>query len=79
MLEKHTQFQAVTLVIVKFSDIKEKIIPFFEKYQIKGTKYNDYLKFKEAALLIKNKEHLGVAEKGLNKIIDLKKSMNKKD
>lgn len=53
------------------------IYTFFEKSQIKGTKYNDYLKFKEAAVLLKNKEHL--TEKGLNKIIDLKKSMNKKD
>ena len=34
VLEKHTQFQAVTLVIVKFSDIKEKIIPFFESYPL---------------------------------------------
>jgi len=53
------------------------IIPFFEKYPIKGTKYNDYIKFKEAAIIIKNKEHL--TEKGLNKVIDLKKSMNKND
>jgi NADH:ubiquinone oxidoreductase subunit K len=64
-------------IVTKIDDIIVHIIPFFEKYQIKGTKYNDYLKFKEAAVLIKNKEHL--TEKGLNKIIDLKKSMNKKD
>jgi hypothetical protein len=64
-------------IVTKIDDIIVHIIPFFEKYQIKGTKYNDYLKFKEAAILIKNKEHL--TEKGLNKIIDLKKSMNKKD
>jgi NADH:ubiquinone oxidoreductase subunit K len=44
------------------------------------TKINDimmYIKFKEAAIIIKNKEHL--TEKGLNKVIDLKKSMNKND
>lgn len=64
-------------IVTKIDDIIVHIIPFFEKYQIKGTKYNDYLKFKEAAVIIKNKEHL--TEKGLNKIIDLKKSMNKKD
>ena len=58
-------------IVTKIDDIIVHIIPFFEKYQIKGTKYNDYLKFKEAAVLIKNKEHL--TEKGLNKIIDLKK------
>lgn len=64
-------------IVTKIDDIIVHIIPFFEKSQIKGTKYNDYLKFKEAAVLLKNKEHL--TEKGLNKIIDLKKSMNKKD
>ena len=36
------------------------------------TKYKDYVNFKEAATLIKNKEHL--TEKGLNKIIELKNS-----
>jgi len=41
------------------------------------TKYKDYVNFKEAATLIKNKEHL--TEKGLNKIIELKKYMNKND
>jgi len=64
-------------VATKINDIIIHIIPFFDEYKIKGTKYNDYLKFKEAAVLIKNKEHL--TEKGLNKIIDLKKSMNMKD
>ena len=64
-------------VVTKINDIMMYIIPFFEKYPIKGTKYNDYIKFKEAAIIIKNKEHL--TEKGLNKVIDLKKSMNKND
>lgn len=64
-------------VVTKINDIITYIIPFFDKYLIKGTKYNDYIKFKEAAIIIKNKEHL--TEKGLNKVIDLKKSMNKND
>ncbi len=45
------------------------------KYKIEGSKYKDYVKFKEAAILINNKEHL--TEKGLNKIIELKITMNK--
>jgi NADH:ubiquinone oxidoreductase subunit K len=64
-------------VVTKINDIIIHIIPFFDEYKINGTKYNNYLKFKEATVLIKNKEHL--TEKGLNKIIDLKKSMNMKD
>jgi len=62
-------------VVTKINDIIIHIIPFFDEYQIKGTKYNNYLKFKQATVIIKNKEHL--TEKGFNKIIDLKKSMNK--
>jgi hypothetical protein len=66
-------------IVTKINDIIIYIIPFFEKYKIEGSKYKDYVNFKEAAILIKNKEHLGGAEKGLNKIIELKNSMNKND
>jgi hypothetical protein len=72
------------LIVTKINDIITYIIPFFDKYKIEGpaasqlrsfaaspTKYKDYVNFKEAATLIKNKEHL--TEKGLNKIIELKK------
>jgi hypothetical protein len=64
-------------VVTKINDIIINIIPFFEKYKIQGYKYNDYLNFKEAAVLVKNKEHL--TEKGLNKILKLKKNMSKND
>ena len=73
----HKNRKVCEFVVTKINDIIMYIIPFFEKYPIKGTKYNDYIKFKEAAIIIKNKEHL--TEKGLNKVIDLKKSMNKND
>ena len=59
------------LIVTKINDIITYIIPFFDKYKIEGSKYKDYVNFKEAATLIKNKEHL--TEKGLNKIIELKK------
>lgn len=64
-------------IITKINDIIINIIPFFDQYKIEGSKYKDYVNFKEAAFLIKNKEHL--TEKGLNKIIELKNSMNKND
>ena len=64
-------------IVTKINDINTYIIPFFDKYKIEGSKYRDYVNFKEAAILIKNKEHL--TEKGLNKIIELKKCMNKND
>jgi hypothetical protein len=62
-------------IVTKINDIIIYIIPFFDKYKLEGSKHNNYLKFKEAALLVKNKEHLN--EKGLTKIIEIKKSMNK--
>ena len=62
-------------ITTKINDIIMYIIPFFDQYKIEGSKYNDYIKFKEAAFLIKNKEHL--TETGFNKIIELKNSMNK--
>jgi NADH:ubiquinone oxidoreductase subunit K len=64
-------------IITKIHHIIIYIIPFFDKYKIEGSKYKDYVNFKEAAILINNKEHL--TEKGFNKIIELKKSMNKND
>ena len=64
-------------IVTKINDIILYIIPFFDKYKIEGSKYKDYVNFKEAAILINNKEHL--TEKGFNKIIELKNSMNKND
>ena len=75
VLEKHTQFQAVTLVIVKFSDIKEKIIPFFESYPLIGIKQKDFLDWCKIAILMKDKLHL--TPEGLNLIRTIKDGMNK--
>ena len=59
-------------IVTKINDIIIYILPFFDKHRIEGSKYNDYLNFKKAAILIKSKEHL--TEKGLSKIIELKNS-----
>jgi hypothetical protein len=57
-------------IVVKFSDIIEKIIPFFDKYKIAGVKNKDYQDFKKVAELIKNKE-------GMEIIYKIKAGMNK--
>lgn len=62
-------------VVSKLLDIKEKIIPFFEKYPILGTKYLDYLDFKQTALLVDKKEHL--TNEGYETILALKAGMNR--
>lgn len=64
-------------IITKINHIILYVIPFFDKYKIESSKFKDYVNFKEAAILIKNKEHL--TKKGLNKIIELKSYMNKKN
>lgn len=62
-------------VVTKIDDIINIIIPFFDKHIILGSKHMNYVKFKEAANIIKNKQHLN--EVGINKIKELKNSMNK--
>jgi len=48
------------------------IIPFFEKHPIAGSKHLNFLDFKSAALIIKNKEHLNQDGVGLEKVLQLK-------
>jgi len=42
----------------KFSDIEEKIIPFFKKYSINGVKSLDLSDFCKVVEIIRMKEHL---------------------
>lgn len=62
-------------IVTRFKDISGVIIPFFEKYLIKGSKQKDFKDFKEVALLISNKAHL--TSQGLEKICKIKVGMNK--
>jgi LAGLIDADG endonuclease len=57
-----------------FSSIKNILIPHFLKYPLRGTKYLDFLSFKEAFHIIESKEHL--TEEGLNKLYKISKGMN---
>nr|YP_010991042.1 LAGLIDADG endonuclease [Pappia fissilis]WOX61315.1 LAGLIDADG endonuclease [Pappia fissilis] len=75
VIEKHTQFPAVTLVIVKFSHIIEKVIPFFELYPLIGIKQKDFLDWCKVARLMNGGSHLTI--EGLNLIRTIKDGMNK--
>lgn len=61
--------------VVKFSDIKEKIIPLFKKSPIAGVKAKDLEDFCKVVELMQNKAHL--TEEGLNKIRKIKAGMNR--
>lgn len=61
--------------VVKYSDLTEKIIPFFEKYPIIGIKSQDFADFRRVALLMKDRKHITL--EGLNQINHIKAGMNK--
>ena len=63
-------------LVTSFSDINDKIIPFFKKYGIKGAKANGFADFCKAAEIIKAKDHL--TSDGLNQVLNLKHGMNLK-
>jgi hypothetical protein len=66
--------ESTLLQIKNYSDITNKIIPFFSQYPILGVKSLDFADFKKVAELMKNKEHL--TEAGFNKIIKIVEKMN---
>ena len=72
---KYPDKLAVSLTILKLSDINEKIIPFFNKYPIDGIKLNDYLDWCKINQLMNNGLHL--SNEGLNIIQKIKSGMNK--
>jgi len=55
---KHSTRDSVDYLCFKFTDIDEKIIPFFQEYPILGVKSLDYQDWLLAAELIKSKAHL---------------------
>ena len=50
--------KAGDFIVTKFEDIYTKIISFFYKYPLQGSKFLDFYDFNRVAELIKNKAHL---------------------
>lgn len=65
----------INFKVTKFSDLTEKIIPFFNKHSILGVKALDFADFVRVANLMKDKSHL--SKQGLDQIHQIKESMNK--
>ncbi len=55
-------------------DLLEKILPFFEKHELKTVKNIDFKKFRSVLLMIKKNEHLSI--EGIQKIKEIKTVMN---
>ena len=73
-IELDLKQSAVYFVVTNLKDILEKIIPLFDKYNIKGIKQSDYKDFIRIAMLLQDKQHL--SEAGLSKINSIKSNMN---
>ena len=71
---KEKNNDVVRLRVENFSNIDEKLIPFFTKYPKQSNKYLDYLDFKKACTLKKEKAHL--TEEGISLISDLQGQRN---
>ena len=67
---KYKNRSVCEFIVTKIDHVFNHIIPFFDKHNIRGSKNPDFLDFKSAALIIRNKEHL--KEDGLKKILQLK-------
>lgn len=63
-------------IVEKFTDIRDKIIPIFEKFKLHSIKSLNYEDFKKASLLIEKKAHL--TRKGLDELKVIKGRMNKR-
>ena len=59
--------------VSNIKDLSEKIIPFFDRYQLRAKKRYTYKIFKQIVLMIRNKEHLNNI--GYNKILHLRQKI----
>lgn len=66
---------SLTFTVRKLSDIKDKIIPFFQKYPLQGEKSRDFLDFCKVVKIMEDKSHL--TELGIKRIKSIKSGMNK--
>jgi len=70
------KFREPWIKVSNFSDIYNKVIPFFKKYPLQGKKKENFRVFCEAANLIKEKKHLNRAE--IENIKKLRESVQNK-
>lgn len=64
-------------IVAKMDIILQNIIPFFDKHPILGSKHLSYLDFKKVAFMVKNKQHLNADKRGLQEVLQLKKTITR--
>jgi hypothetical protein len=73
-IELNLARSTVNFLVTKYTDVSDKVIPFFDKYPLKGAKVSNYNYFKEVSLLMSKKAHL--TEQGISEIQSIKSKMN---
>ncbi len=73
---KGPKSNVMTYTVSKRDDLRTRIIPFFERYQLNSQKHQDFLRFREVVLAMHRKEHLTQA--GFRRIVRAAFSMNKR-
>lgn len=75
----NTERDVLTFSISQLNDIETILIPLFDKFTLNTTKYLDYLYFKKAFFMFRNRKSSGLDLQEINlKIIKLKEGMNSK-
>jgi len=67
--------KAVYLIVSSFSDIENKVVPFFTKYNIHGAKDQDFKDWVHVVEMLNKKEHLAL--EGLDKIRIIQSKMKR--
>ena len=62
-------------VITNNDDLINKVIPHFDNYTLKTSKYLNYLDFKSAVIMMSEKKHYSI--EGINNLREVKSNMNK--
>jgi LAGLIDADG endonuclease len=75
LYHSYSHRDAAMFFVSNFSDIINKIIPFFEKYPMLGVKAKDFGDFKKVSVMMQDKHHL--TSSGLEQIRQIKSGMNK--
>lgn len=65
----------VKFVITNNDDLINKVIPHFDEYKLKTSKYLNYLDFKKAIIMMSEKKHYNI--EGINNLKEIKSNMNK--
>jgi hypothetical protein len=71
----YPESDVINFVVTKFSDIDNKILPFFKDYPLQGAKALDFEDFKKVVDIFRVKGHR--TSDGLEELLKIKSGMNK--